>query len=201
MKALMSFDGFVKSSATFIITDDRKVVPDSLDTIFYLLKDCGIENVSLVNEMTVTIIKNQSCLLSKTALTDSFLEKEPYNNSCIIELSSRYLTSTFRQVDSSRETCTASDFVDPMSESGKIKEYAKGPTMYMAIGDLVMTPMSSTSVLSLLDSMSIPLSDLEEKVVSIGVKEGVSTLEASLTSKSSLTSGLSHLLTKVKGEN
>ena len=44
-------DCFVKSNVTFIITDDLNVVPDSLDTIFYLLKNYGIEDVSLMNEM------------------------------------------------------------------------------------------------------------------------------------------------------
>ena len=38
-------DGFVK-------TDNLNVVPDSLDTIFYLLNNYGIEDVSLMNEMT-----------------------------------------------------------------------------------------------------------------------------------------------------
>uniref|UniRef100_K7MTD9 Uncharacterized protein n=1 Tax=Glycine max TaxID=3847 RepID=K7MTD9_SOYBN len=49
--------------------------------------------------------------------------------------------------------------------------------------------------------MSIPVSDLAEKVVSIGIKEGVRMLRASLTSTSALTIGLNHLLTKAKEEN
>ena len=38
-------DGFVK-------TDNLNVVPDSLDTIFYLLNNYGIEDVSWKNGMT-----------------------------------------------------------------------------------------------------------------------------------------------------
>ena len=45
-------DGFVKSNVSFIITDDLNVVSDSLDTIFYLLNNYRIEDVSLMNKMT-----------------------------------------------------------------------------------------------------------------------------------------------------
>lgn len=87
------------------------------------------------------------------------------------ELTAWYLTSTFRKEDRSRGTCTAVEFVDSTFESEKSKGYVKGPTMYMATDDLIVTPMSSICVLSLLKRMSISLGDLEEKVVSIGVKE------------------------------
>ncbi|KAK7373848.1 hypothetical protein VNO80_07268 [Phaseolus coccineus] len=93
-------------------------------------------------------------------------------------------------------------FVDPLSDPvSNGKGYVKGPTAYVATDDLVVTPSSSICLMSLLSSMSIPVDDLEEKVVSIGMEEGVLILQASLTSKSALTLGLSHLLTKVKDEN
>ena len=59
-----AFDGFVKRNPTFIITDELKVVPDSLDTVFYLLKNYGIENASLLTEMTVSITKTQVSLFT-----------------------------------------------------------------------------------------------------------------------------------------
>lgn len=43
--------------------------------------------------------------------------------------------------------------------------------MHIATDDLVVTRMSSICVMSLLQCMSIPVSDLVEKVVSIGIKE------------------------------
>ncbi|KAL9315395.1 hypothetical protein ACSQ67_016396 [Phaseolus vulgaris] len=93
-------------------------------------------------------------------------------------------------------------FVDPLSDPiNKGKGYIKGPTAYIATDDLVVTPSSSICLMSLLSSMSIPVDDLEEKVVSIGTEEGVRILQASLTSKSAFTLGLSHLLTKVNEEN
>ncbi|ESW12411.1 hypothetical protein PHAVU_008G110100 [Phaseolus vulgaris] len=74
-------------------------------------------------------------------------------------------------------------FVDPLSDPiNKGKGYIKGPTAYIATDDLVVTPSSSICLMSLLSSMSIPVDDLEEKVVTF-------------------TLGLSHLLTKVKEEN
>ncbi|TKY65912.1 tyrosine/DOPA decarboxylase [Spatholobus suberectus] len=290
------FDGFVKSDGSFMITDDLKVVPNSLETFFYLLKNCGIKNKSSVIEMTVTVTKNQvmdlfkSCLFSKTTLTDLFIEKQLFigsfkrinfppcgfdaNISCkiivkimqrksngkilfaqgkkdfadflfnfltiplggvvhlmegyssigsfeglhksVVDLDEDYwatkevknklvdalLAPQFKQLYSRSGTCTAVKFVDPISETSEnSKGYAKGPTMYIATDDLVVMPMSSVYVLSLLNSMNIPYSDLEEKEVSIGIKEGVSILQASLISTSALTTGLSDLLTKVKEEN
>ncbi|WJX82877.1 hypothetical protein P8452_65586 [Trifolium repens] len=41
---------------------------------------------------------------------------------------------------------------------------------------------------------NVPLSDLEEMVIRIGVKEGLSILKASLTSSSALTNGLSQFI-------
>jgi len=54
-----SYDGFVKDSATFIITDDLTVEPNSLNAFFDMFKNCGIESMSSVNEMMVTITKTQ----------------------------------------------------------------------------------------------------------------------------------------------
>ncbi|WVZ08466.1 hypothetical protein V8G54_021812 [Vigna mungo] len=310
------FDGFVNDSATFMITDDLRVVPNSLNIFFDLFKNCGIESMSAVNEMTVTITKNQvidllkSCLISTITLTSMFLEKpyiEKYRKvefptldvnendsfkinvkivqrksngkvvfaegkedfadfllsfltvplggvvhlmegfSCMYKsirnldqnywitnnvkkvfepglvsqllvsnklspvLGSKYFcyTETKYKYSSSLNPylsayyltlgdgnkCKAVDFVDLS------KGYVKGPTLYMVTDDLVVTPMSTTSVISLLTTMRIPFTDLEEKLVSIGIKEGFGILQASLTSKSALTTGLSHLINEVKQEN
>ena len=70
-----AFDGFVKRNATFIITDDLKVVPDSLDTVFYLLKNYGIEDMSLVNEMTMTITENEVSLFTLPSTCISYTLK------------------------------------------------------------------------------------------------------------------------------
>ncbi|XP_058741767.1 uncharacterized protein LOC131614158 [Vicia villosa] len=80
-------------------------------------------------------------------------------------------------------------YMDPKSPiSGG---YAKGPLTFMVTDDLVMSPMSSSNVVSYLERMNVPLNDLEERVVSIGVKEGLRILKAALTTTSALTNGLS----------
>lgn len=58
----VSFDGFVQSNPSFMITDDLKVFPNSLDKIINVLKDSGIKHMSSVREMTVNITKNQVCV-------------------------------------------------------------------------------------------------------------------------------------------
>ncbi|KAK7373852.1 hypothetical protein VNO80_07272 [Phaseolus coccineus] len=110
------------------------------------------------------------------------------------------LTSMYKE-DELFSGCVSSVFVDPLSDPSKNGEgYTKGPTTYIATDDLVVTPSSSISVMSLLISMNIPVDDLLEKEVRIGMEEGVHILQASLTSTSALTLGLSHL-TKVKEQN
>ncbi|KAK7373850.1 hypothetical protein VNO80_07270 [Phaseolus coccineus] len=112
-----------------------------------------------------------------------------------------YLTSTYI-VPSIPSSCESSVFVDPLFDpSSNGKGYIEGPTTYIVTDDLVVTPSSPISVVSLLSSMGIPVDDLEEEVVRIGTEEGVRILQALLTSTSALTLGLSHLLTKVKEEN
>jgi len=113
--------------------------------------------------------------------------------------------------------------VDPKSSIAK-SSYAKGPSMYMVIDDLCVSPMSSISTMSLLKRSKVPLSDLEERVIKIGVKEvctcsscnfflfahntltfgnmlqGLSILKASLVSTSALTNGLNQFIQTVKVE-
>ncbi|XP_004491999.1 uncharacterized protein [Cicer arietinum] len=80
------------------------------------------------------------------------------------------------------------------------ESYVKGPAMYYATDDLVVAPLSPISNLGLLNRFKIPLNDLKEKIVTIGVTDCLRILKASLTSTSALTNGLAHLLTDVKGE-
>ncbi|CAA0808592.1 Protein of unknown function (DUF674 [Striga hermonthica] len=68
--------------------------------------------------------------------------------------------------------------------------YVKGPKMFMMTDDLTVTPLCLTSSLSTLDRLGIPLSDVEELELKVGLEEALSILEASLTSTSALTNGL-----------
>ncbi|KAL7087073.1 hypothetical protein ACP275_13G042900 [Erythranthe tilingii] len=68
--------------------------------------------------------------------------------------------------------------------------YVEGPKIYMVSDDLTVTPLSMSSSLFVVNEMKIPLSDVEEVEVHIGLQEGLSILKASLTSTSALTNGL-----------
>ncbi|KAL7128772.1 hypothetical protein ABFS83_13G016700 [Erythranthe nasuta] len=69
-------------------------------------------------------------------------------------------------------------------------DYVKGPTMYMVSDDLTVKPLSMSYSISFLNEMKIPLSDIKEVEVQIGLQEAISILKASLTSTSALTDGL-----------
>ncbi|KAI3457331.1 hypothetical protein Pfo_013994 [Paulownia fortunei] len=68
--------------------------------------------------------------------------------------------------------------------------YVKGPRTYMVTDDLTVKPMCMTSSVSILNKLKIPLSDVKELELHIGLKEALSILKASLTSTSALTSSL-----------
>ncbi|WJX82011.1 hypothetical protein P8452_64826 [Trifolium repens] len=72
--------------------------------------------------------------------------------------------------------------------------YANGPITFMVTDDLVVTPMSSIDGISYLERMKVPLNDVEEIVIDIGQKEGISILKASLISTSVLTNSLNQFI-------
>ncbi|QHO38841.1 uncharacterized protein DS421_4g123950 [Arachis hypogaea] len=92
------------------------------------------------------------------------------------------------------------DMFDPTDNGGSEKGFAKGPTLYFATDDLIVTPMLSISVISLLNSTNTPICDLVEKMISIGINEALGIFKASLTTTSALTTGLNHLFSKIKEE-
>ncbi|GAV77073.1 LOW QUALITY PROTEIN: DUF674 domain-containing protein, partial [Cephalotus follicularis] len=66
--------------------------------------------------------------------------------------------------------------------------YVKGVVTYMVMDDLVVNPMSTISSITLLNQFNITeVGVLEEKVINIGMDEGVKLLKASLQSKTALT--------------
>ncbi|KAK2414533.1 hypothetical protein QL285_037116 [Trifolium repens] len=76
------------------------------------------------------------------------------------------------------------NFVDPKSPiSGG---YVNGGITFMVTDDLDVTPMSSIDGISYLEKMKVPINDVEEIVINIGQREGLSILKASLTSTTSV---------------
>ncbi|CAJ2670649.1 unnamed protein product [Trifolium pratense] len=91
-----------------------------------------------------------------------------------------------------KERNTSFNYVDPKSSiSGG---YTNGPITFMVTDELVVTPMSSIDGISYLERMKVLLDDVEEMVINIGQKEGLSILKASLSSTSALTNGLNQYL-------
>lgn len=51
--------GFVKEGATFVITDDLIVMPNSEFTGLSMLQNSGIKNTSSITEMTINLTKEK----------------------------------------------------------------------------------------------------------------------------------------------
>ncbi|KAD7480066.1 hypothetical protein E3N88_03202 [Mikania micrantha] len=68
--------------------------------------------------------------------------------------------------------------------------FVKGVVTYMVMDDLVVKPMSTISSITMLNKFNVKeVGGLEEKVVSLEMKEGLMLLKASLQCKNVLTSG------------
>ncbi|PNX85378.1 hypothetical protein L195_g041447 [Trifolium pratense] len=83
--------------------------------------------------------------------------------------------------------------VSPNKSREGVVGLVKKAALYGVGDDLTVKPLSANSCLSYFKESSIPLDDLEVKVISIGEVEALSLLRASLTSKFTLTSGLGDL--------
>ncbi|KAA8549351.1 hypothetical protein F0562_001035 [Nyssa sinensis] len=65
--------------------------------------------------------------------------------------------------------------------------FVKGPAVFTITDSLVVAPLSSISIISILDRLKVPFSDIEEKVVHVGNEEALRLLVASFVSESALT--------------
>ncbi|KAK7339806.1 hypothetical protein VNO77_20491 [Canavalia gladiata] len=99
-------------------------------------------------------------------------------------------------------------YLEPQSATGTIAQVYSNvggrgfvkDSIFVVTNDLVVVPSSFAFVIFFLVHLNIPPSDLEERVISIGKKEGLSLLKASLVSSATLTSGLSPFLQFTKEE-
>ncbi|XP_059458733.1 uncharacterized protein LOC132188327 [Corylus avellana] len=90
---------------------------------------------------------------------------------------------SYKQGESSCSSC--SDFMNKISKEGG---YVKGMVSYMVMDDLEVKPMSTNSGITLLREFNVKAAgDVEEKVVYLGMDEGLKLLKASLQSKTVLT--------------
>ncbi|CAH8337361.1 unnamed protein product [Eruca vesicaria subsp. sativa] len=76
--------------------------------------------------------------------------------------------------------------------------FVKGETSFIVSDDLFITPMSTSSTISLLSKLQLNISDIDEQVINITKAEAVNLLRASLITNSALTNGLSNFLSKME---
>ncbi|WJX76573.1 hypothetical protein P8452_59977 [Trifolium repens] len=291
---LITEDGFVKETMTFIISDDLFVMPNLLGTSINLLQKLGVNDISTFDKQTVIDLLKLS-LISKTPLSDFIFKKEQFignldprnvlgfwiglgeveepcneSNKMIVNVLRRksdqqilfvegkedfadflfsFLTfplggvlhmlvgfSSISCIDNlyksitelSSDRCLRSQLVKdtvltkpyisfefelrnkilpiPVSPKQLISRtlkfldpkspisggFTRGPKSFMVTDGFVVTPTSSISGLAYLEKINVPLTDVEERVMSISPKEGLSILKASLASTSALTNGLGH---------
>ncbi|KAL8265146.1 hypothetical protein R6Q59_023276 [Mikania micrantha] len=68
--------------------------------------------------------------------------------------------------------------------------YLKESAKFMVTDDLVITPLSLLSSITMLSKLNVPLNDVEVHKVSIGIEEGLEILDASLKSFSTFTDSI-----------
>ncbi|KAL6529642.1 hypothetical protein OROGR_015265 [Orobanche gracilis] len=72
--------------------------------------------------------------------------------------------------------------------------YVKGRRIYMVKDNLTVAPLSTILYFSTLNEQEVPVSDVGELVLHIGIEEALSILKASLSSSCALSNGLNHML-------
>ncbi|XP_042008741.1 uncharacterized protein LOC121757273 [Salvia splendens] len=77
--------------------------------------------------------------------------------------------------------------------------HVRGSRVYMVSDDLTITPLSIMSSVFVINEMKVPLSDVEEVELQVGLEEGLSILRAALTSTKALSDGLLKPILKKKG--
>ncbi|KAI3701655.1 hypothetical protein L6452_26891 [Arctium lappa] len=86
-----------------------------------------------------------------------------------------------------RKSHPCSTLKDPRIEGRFLKAHA---TKFMLTDDLVVTPLSSVSVIAMLNKLKVPLIDVEQHSLSIGIEQGLKILMASFKSNTALTDAL-----------
>ncbi|GKC41994.1 hypothetical protein Tco_1059716 [Tanacetum coccineum] len=102
-----------------------------------------------------------------------------------------YLTNYTTAFYTEDEKWQAITFKDPRSHGSLLKPLVR----LMLTDDLAVTPISSISTISMLNKLKVPLNDIEEQEVNVGIEEGLRILKASLKSPLPLSDAL------LKGNN
>jgi len=126
----------------------------------------GLSSLSCIDILykSMTELSPERCLRSQE-LKDKLSNPQIFPNfevrNQILPIKTAMLTTDFGLVPL--------EFIDP--ESSLSGGFVRRPLTIMVTDDLVVTPMSSFDGVSYLERMKVPLNDVEEIVLNIGVKE------------------------------
>lgn len=118
-----------------------------------------------------------------------------YGASSVAASSHRYVTENPKELcpQCNNSMSSQATYVGPLKTTGATPGagaagYVKGVVTYMIMDDLEVKPMSTISSITMLNRFNVKdVGALEEKVVGLGMHEGVKLLKESLQSKSVLT--------------
>ncbi|CAJ1802979.1 unnamed protein product [Sphenostylis stenocarpa] len=169
--------GFVNEYASFLVSDDLYIMPNVFRAGANLFLKVGIEDMEKVEELTVDITKEvvdllKFSLISRTPITDLILSKKNYLGNFI--------------------PINQNQFEIEKLPSGKGRQMVAKIQIRISNGKILFALAE--------EELKVPLSDLEERVITIGVKEGLVILKASLTSIFALSEGLKHFIRPIQEE-
>ncbi|KAK6234967.1 Protein of unknown function DUF674 - like 8 [Theobroma cacao] len=121
--------------------------------------------------------KRQQNLYYHVKVIHGFLRPELFSDEKLLPCSDSTQASLLSVVD------PKSHYKDAKSSGG----FVKGPSMFTVTDNLIITPISPASGLSVLSKCKVPFSDIEERVVHVGEEEASRLLVASFVTKSALT--------------
>ncbi|XP_076934782.1 uncharacterized protein LOC143601193 [Bidens hawaiensis] len=149
---------FVSDLASYIVTDDLCVMPNSPISIVQLLCELGITAVSFLDAMTIDIGVDQSDDLKKMLLQPAYCpDGAAYANLSRFQNSQGY--------------CGEMHCIYNFRDSRVDGRYLKTSAKFILSDDLVITPLSSFSSVTMLGKLNVPFNDFEVVKVSIGVDE------------------------------
>lgn len=108
----------------------------------------------------------------------------------IIDYNGVLLSTRLTKTGNNSSSFVALKVMDPKSnykEVNNVGGFLKGPTLFMVTDDLVVTPVSPISGISILNQLKVTYDDLEERVVQVGIQEVACLLAASFMTESALT--------------
>ncbi|KAL8478275.1 hypothetical protein ACS0TY_030249 [Phlomoides rotata] len=184
---------FTQISTSFLFSDDLRVVPDVTGSILHTLDKLGIDVMDTQGTVEWLLFGN-TCVNNidnlYKSITGLIYYPKTKGTDSIQQLLNPGVCNLYESVNivhRSTDLCGCYYF-GAYWEQNVVT--GSGHRMYMVTEDLTVTHLSMSSTLPLLNQMKISLSDVEEVEFSVGKKELLSILKATLISNRALTDGL-----------